>query len=389
MPTTWDGKGEPPGKTVAAKRAAATAWMISQGVPREVAEHWHSLGGGFKGSWGDHYRAKVRRFKEDPAYRQELIDNAPSASEQSELDEANAERKSRESFERADKNRDGKVTKAEAEVERVERDSDAAVASTPDEFERYFGEGPQAAQDRGLPLLPFEGTIPEDFSVENRSKTNWLLETAKNRGAGDASSAGKDRVGIRYFDTDTLVPLKWSEERRAELQRALYDLGLYGNEKIRLGVWGARDQAAFAEILQAANVEGRTWADQLTHWQRVPPLDLIEEISGSMGRTRPTIRLTNPVDIRRSARDTAARSMGFSDPEFTASAVADYQAMERAEQQRIINDQEAGGGGEVANAPSLDAYMQERFERERPVQTVAGRVLGGLNLIAQRLGLAG
>lgn len=237
---------------------------------------------------------------------------------------------------------------------------------------------------RGAPLLPYGGEVPADFTVENQSRgrssfSPYMRQLQQN---------SPERVGIRYYEQDLLRPLAWSEEARADLQRKMYTIGLYGDSKVTLGVWTERDQAVYAELLQAANMSGRTATDQLNYWKIAPPVDLLDQIRGDQPK-KPTLQVTNPLDIREAARGVSRGLTGREDRGFVEGSVTGYQGMETAAQQGMVADQEAGGGGTVTQAASMDAYLADKLRREQPLEVDGYAFVQAFDTFAQMIGGAG
>ena len=339
MPSkAWDGRGNPP------SHEAAVQWLIANGYPEDRARKLPRLGAGYEKSRGqskgDYWRNVLETYQKSPQRRTDY---------QRQLDTERTRGRART----ADLDRDGTVDEAEAAIA-VGEGNDVMPGS----IEDIIASGPGAsATDRGAPLLPggLGGLAGGDFTVENRSHRWGSFET------------GTERVGPRYHEADILEPMKWSEERRANLQREMLALGLYGDRRVRLGTWTEADQILYGELLTAANVEGRTWYDQLKQWKRVPPVDLLDKVNGG-GIQKQTIQITNPVDIRAAGEQVSRSLIGRVDRGFAESAVSGYQAQEIAGQGAVSADQQAGGGGTVTREPSLEAYLQDRMRREQPLE---------------------
>lgn len=350
----WNGRGNPPSK------AAAVEWARSMGVEKADAERL--ITGSSQAAIGKSARdlvaAKKSTPKADPKKPTEASTKASAV----------------------DANGDGQIS------DDLAAQGDAAgidiFADLP---------APGGGDTRGAPLWPFDANEEAlaGLTVENRSIVDSIDAGVRNaKSAGLAHARRPERVGARYFEADTLAPLRWSQEQRADLQRLMQQIGLYGDKKIRLGSWGAEDQAIFAEVLAASNVEGTRWVETLAGWRRNPPADLIDKIQGSQPK-RPTIQVTNPVDIRQTALDTSRQMIGREADTFAQGLVGQYQGVEAAAQQAGIADQAAGGGGTVTDAPSLGNFAKEQLQRTAPAEVDAYKFLGNFNALMQRLGLAG
>lgn len=272
----------------------------------------------------------------------------------------------------ADLDGDGTITADEQTV------ADAAGGDNID-----LGDMPTGAGDtRGAPLWPYQGS-PEQLAglqVKEGGKDATVKASMAARYSkmtdAQLTAMGLDpeavrgyhgKIGARYYEQDTLEPLKWSAEQRADLQRVMYSVGVYGNAKVKLGSWSAKDQAVYAELLSAANVEGLTWHEMLARWKAHPPEDLLEQIN-SEGPKRPAISVTNALDIQQTAQGVSQSLTGEVDPGFSASTVSPYQGMEAAYQNSAYDMGQAGTGGTVQQAPSVGAYVEDRLRRENPIE---------------------
>jgi hypothetical protein len=262
-----------------------------------------------------------------------------------------------------DKNKDGKISAEEA-----------AGGST-DEFGDLFGDLPAPGTGgKGNPLWPYA-----DSSGEATANL-----TVQDQGVSSMFGSG-GRVGARYYEADTLAPLRWSPEERAKVQLALQKIGLYGKKKVRLGSWSADDQDVFASLLASANVEGREWYMQLASWTNNPPADLIDKANGAAEK-QPTLRVSNPLDIQESAAKVQQNLTGGGDASFNTGAVSGYQASELAYQKNTMADQEAGGGGVVAQPPSMEAYLADKMRREHPIEVGGYAMLRGFDVLRNMIG---
>jgi hypothetical protein len=195
------------------------------------------------------------------------------------------------------------------------------------------------------------------------------------------------KTGARYFEQDTLGPLRWSPEQRADIQRVLHGMGLYGDAKIKLGSWTAKDQAVYAELLASANEEGLTWYEMLAQWKRRPPEDLLAEIEEAGGGTkRPPIQVTNPLDIMQTAKAVSQGLIGAVDRGFVEGTVSPYQGVETASQNAAYSLGEAGSGGTYASPPSVEAFAEDRLRRTDPIEVDGYQFVNQFESFMQMLG---
>lgn len=258
--------------------------------------------------------------------------------------------------------------------------------------EDIFGDIPFPGQGttRGAPLWPYDVSGLSDdelggITVDNKSFTDSLLQTIHKQITGQDLPIG--RVNARYYAKDALAPLRWSAEQRADLQRLMHGLGLYGDKQIRLGTWTAQDQDVFTAVLEYSNVGGTRWAETLSGWRKagLPP-ELADKIKQAQPK-RPTIQVTNPMDIRQAAVDVSRELTGEVDRGFAEGSVGGYQGQEIAAQQGVYGDQEAGGGGTVTAAPSMGAYLEDKLRRENPIEVDGYQFLGQFQNFLSMMGV--
>lgn len=353
----WNGRGAPP------DRAAAIEWAVANGVPRDVAEKRIRDSG--KSIMG----VDARRIVDEKRIREEKEAAAEAR------DEKRAEEAADAPLE--DVNSDGQIDAADAALQ---------VGAGGDDG---YGAPPTAGGDgRGAPLWPFglEGLSEEEaagLTVRDRSTTGQHMEDSR------FGNLRIDRqTSARYYAADTLQPLRWSQERRADLQRVLQSIGLYGDQTIRLGMWTELDQSVFKELLGNANAEGLTWHELLVKWKREPPEDILAKINGEQP-AKPTIEVSSPADIAAVGRATTRAMIGRDDPTFAQGLVPSYQAAEAAAQQAVVADQDAGGGGTVVDAPNLQNFAEQRLEETNPVEVDSYATLSNFNEMLRMLGAAG
>lgn len=359
----WDGKGNPP------SQAAAIEWAVSNGVPRTTAQS--QVVGKTNGELGAAARAAVHTYSGRQTAPHGLLDDLAGLlfeGDTGKLDKARAEQhpapasssgpgssRSGQSLASLDTNRDGVLSPSEQTL-----GSQPATTSTDS-----GGIGSDlgipalgSAGSDGAPLLPYKTT--SDFD-----QTQLTFQNNSQLTPDDLNHPGQ-MIPARYHEADALAPLKWSPELRAQLQTAFYNIGLYGNDKVTLGSWGANDQGAFAELLKTSNVNGLTWYEQLANWKARPPQDLLQKIKGATAK--PLVHLTNPDDIRSVARTVSQNLLGQDDPNFVASSVAAVNANESGYQQSQVDAAAAGGGQAVIDPGNPQNVLSEKLRREQPLK---------------------
>lgn len=375
----WDGKGDPP------SLKAAVAWLKSQGLSPQQATTLIPTSGSMR-QIGTAARRAVRTAQtEHKGLGEGLLRGVSQVPD--ELDRlipgsmpapgGGGKKAPKEGGGRApaapltDANGDGRLS-----------DDALARAEAGDEDLAAYGAPPVIGDDsRGAALWPYAASDETlaGLTVQNQSRgDNWHYRPGR--------PPKNTRVGARYFEADTLSPLRWSAEDRANLQRVMHGLGMYGDKKVKLGSWTATDQAAFAEVLAYSNISGTRWHETLAGWKQtgLPP-ELQEEVKSSQP-ARPTIQVTNPIDIRNAAQTVSQQLTGAVDRSFVEGSVAPYQGMETAAQQGVYGDQEGGGGGTVTQAPSMGAFMEDKLRREKPLEVDGYQFLGQFEQFLSMLG---
>lgn len=386
----WDGKGDPP------SLKAAIAWLKSHGLTTQQATSLVPTGPGSLRRVGQAARKAVSGAnKEHKGLGEGLLRGISQVPD--ELDRllpgsmpspGGGSRKAPKKG--SNKKPAASITDANGDGSLADDMLAAATEGGDENIAALLAAGPGGAvvDSRGAPLWPYKGgeeTLGA-ITVENRSKgpaksSHWGSNLTKQ-----GSFGRPDRVGARYFEADTVSPLRWSAEDRANLQRVMHGLGMYGDKKVRLGSWTATDQAAFAEVLAHSNTSGTRWHETLAGWKQtgLPP-ELQEELTSGQP-ARPTIQVTNPVDIRSAAKTVSQEMTGAVDRGFVEGAVAPYQGLETAAQSGVYGDQEGGGGGTVTQAPSMGGYMEDKLRREKPLEVDGYQFLGQFEQFLSMLG---
>lgn len=400
----WDGKGRPPTK------AAATAWLIKQGVSeneakrlaqvtptetlgdaaREAArfakrpygkDDYRSRGDGPWDGKGDikGYPGRARAvewvMRETGMTKEEAARRVDAAGDTG-LSVAAAARAVVSGKGPAPKPQKATPTKTATPqdsndggvIDAREKAAAEAAAGTPtdDEIDTTYTGG--TVDTRGAPLLPYDESMDPEvlagLTFKNQSKSGWHTRSTKD-------FLDQQRVGPRYYDRDTLAPVNqsWSAEKTAALQDAMYSIGLYGkNGMYQRGTWTGADQKAYKHLLTYANVDGRTWQAQLVEWKRRPPLNLLADLGKEDGETRPTIVITNPLDIQATAEGVSQSLTGEVDRGFVESAVPAFQGQQVSTQERGNAADAAGQGETVTNAASMEAFLADKMRREQPLE---------------------
>ena len=268
-----------------------------------------------------------------------------------------------------------------------------------------LGDIPTTAVDtRGAALLPYDASdsaVLSDLGIKNESDTRFgLAKSERDSGLtgpgkpmidhslAGGYSTGKFVAGARYFEQDTLEPIKWTPERRADLQLLMHQIGLYGDAKTTLGRWDVQDQQTFAELLTQANVSGLTWVEQLAEWRRHPPLALLDKIkAGGGGSAGPqSVTVTSPTDILKTGQDVSQSVLGRVDAGIVNATVSPYQSLERGAGTDAVNA--AGTEGSVLTAPpSVSAFVEDKIRREHPIEADGYSFLGQFQSFMQMLGV--
>lgn len=240
---------------------------------------------------------------------------------------------------------------------------------------------------RGAPLWPYEVSpeIAEGIKVTNQQPMSKYIRRGVAGDARHKNMVEDDReIGARYFEKNTLDPLRWSAEARADLQRLMHQIGLYGDSKTTLGSWSSIDQKVYAEVLAHANVEGMGWLPLLQKWKREPPEALLDQINGGAGGGRAPIQVTNPLDIQQAAKATSQDLIGAVDRGFVESVVPGYQSVEVGAGNAYAN---ADDGAAVVAPPSVAAFAEDKLRRDNPIEVDGYQFLNQFQSFMQMLGV--
>lgn len=386
----WDGKGDPP------SLKAAIAWLKSQGFTAQQAASLVPTGPGSLRRVGTAARAAAKKAPksgkvEHRGLGEGLLRGISQVPDELDRLIPGSMPSPGGGGRKAPKKGTGTtpaaaITDANGDGSLVDDIAAAASAEGNDDLAAMLAAGPGAAADDGdAPLWPYDlGGISaagvQGLTVENKSRT------FNSANPFDRSGRIGSRIGARYFARDALTPLSWSAESRADLQRVMHSLGIYGDKKVRLGGWTAADQDAFTAVLEFSNVGGTRWQDTLAGWKQagIPP-ELQDRIKSNQP-AKPTVQVTNPIDIRSAAQTVSQQLTGAVDRGFVEGSVAPYQGLETAAQRGVYGDQEAGGGGTVTQAPSMGAYMEDKLRREKPLEVDGYQFLGQFEQFLSMLG---
>lgn len=335
MAAKWNGKGEPPNK------AAAVAWMKTQGVKPENMPYAWDPNSKDKPTGADARQlvAAVKASNTQPA---------PSAA---------------------------RTTSAPAASSPAPAASSPTAGAAPTSIEAAIAAGPggSATTDKGYALFPYQGSGA------------FQANTLQNLKVTDAATG--QPIGARYFEADAVAPASWSPEKTAGLQRQMLNLGLYGNAQVKIGSWNVQDQEAYTALLTAANVSGRTSDQQIQEWSIRPPTPAeVAAMSGKSVAKIPPVQLSNPTDIRAAAETASQNVLGHVDQGFVNSAPSAYQGQEMAAGQATIAANTAGTGGTVTQAPTATNFLEDKLQREHPIEADANSFINTFDNFRKILG---
>lgn len=186
------------------------------------------------------------------------------------------------------------------------------------------------------------------------------------------------------FEIDGFNTLSVEEKNR--VRDLLVQGGYMSADQVRTygRVWGANEQTAMIQVLSDANANGMTWEQVLIgaaasgQWRA--SLRTGGRSGGGGGGRRPTVRLSNPDDLRLAFRQAARGVTGgvFVEEDQIDRMVQAYQSLEAQEQNQVIE-----GAATVTQAPSPDAFAVTQLEELDPGGIEANRFAGIARVLSQ------
>lgn len=198
--------------------------------------------------------------------------------------------------------------------------------------------------------------VPEGY-IANRG--------AQPVGYGDTLPSNPEPIPTapRYREGNEYDRAGDGPERIARLQAEMEKAGLLNPPGYRKGVWDDATRDAYTELLSAGNRSGKTWQDVLVEFQSNPPTGKSKE------RLPLVTELTNPDELRRTAKAVIANTLGKADPALIERFVSTYQAAEAANQRSQYDMAETGGT--IVSPASPIAAAEALARKADPVQAEA------------------
>lgn len=196
----------------------------------------------------------------------------------------------------------------------------------------------------------------------------------------------------RYFDGDEFMPVQFSPDKIADLQRQLVAVGLL-RPGIRIGVgdWDEPSIDAFYRLLGYANQNGISWKAALNKlstegagFSEVDEFGNLVPVGQSAGELVPT-RTTPPEELRRVFRTAVIDTLGQGwDEGRIESMVSSYQAMEIQRQQEAFSAE--GTSQNIVGIPSPESFAIEQAETAEPGRAQAEQGLDYANQFMDLIG---
>lgn len=186
-----------------------------------------------------------------------------------------------------------------------------------------------------------------------------------------------------FFEGDDWRPASQPPETIARVQRDLATSGLLkGN--YRIGVWDDSTRGAYRDLLTYANAIGE--ADDQRALRRYMASGVGDSESDEPERQPLVARVSNPVDIKATVKDTARERLGSGkvDPKLEQQIVSGYQQQQVAAQQQEYN-MSGGAGGTVVAPPSLEEFAEQQLQKSDPVRYDSRKVVSKFEVIANML----
>ncbi|MCP4227366.1 MAG: hypothetical protein GY773_28815 [Actinomycetia bacterium] len=177
-----------------------------------------------------------------------------------------------------------------------------------------------------------------------------------------------------YYAGDEFLPAGWSPERVSDLQKQLAKAGWLNPDSVaEFGTFDSTTSSAFRNLLEQSNRSGKDWLTTLrsnmtTTARRRLEASTAARQTGGGGRA-PTIRLSNPDDLRATFRQVARAQTGgvFVEDDQIEAMVSAFQAQEASFQRAAI------GGGTVTAPPRADTFAATELEAINPGGATANR----------------
>ncbi len=234
----------------------------------------------------------------------------------------------------------------EAEDDVVEDDTEVPTLVLPP---------PPVVADGGESTISYVGSYTQDFIDSRPGRTDHLTAI--------------DPHSVPSYIRDDNWSLFWglSEARVEQIQHRLIDGGFMDEGHVRdWGRWNDGEASAMFSVMDIANGTNRTYSEVMSAAIQAGGLD---RGSGGSGRLPPTIRLSNPDDLKAAFKQVARQKHGgiFVEDDQLDGMVKSFQEQERAFQLA------AAGGGEVTSSPSAQTFAEGEFEASDPGGADANR----------------
>lgn len=221
-------------------------------------------------------------------------------------------------------------------------------------------------------------TLPDGiFSDSAEDETLPLGDVAPPGGLSPFGPVGGGAFGSGtvdpYFPGDELQPAGWSPERVGDLQKQMSKAGILNPKNIdEFGVFDTSTQTAYKGLLTQSNRAGTDWISTLRRLSSMTAAERLkakEAASAGGGGRAPTIRVSNPDDLRSIFRQTARAVTGgvFVEDDQIENMIRAYQGEEASFQQAAL------GGGTIEGAPSPQAFAEAQLEEINPGGATANR----------------
>ena len=252
------------------------------------------------------------------------------------------------------------------------------------------GEGPVAPPTDPTVNIPIvtpeaddEGSSTSDGVIGGFD--NYFLANRPIRYSGSTGGSTSPVSQFLYFDGDEWNLFQGrSPEYIASIQRQFVTMGWLDPSEVINGTWREAEADLMKQLMDTGNATNNAWSTVFGQYQRTapPPSGGGRRGGGGGGAKAPTIRLSNPDDLRKAFRETARSITGgvFVDDAQIDGMVKAFQGQEASFQRKAI------AGGTVTDPPSAQTFAEGEIEESDPGAVKGKRFADMASILEQIVG---